>query len=375
MIFLKYLFVFIFSCHCCLAFTRREIVIYSDWGFSPKKIVTADMNKDGKSDVIVSGTISNKAVIMLFLQGEKGIWPSQPDVIIKPEKVASFATGDLDGDQLEDIVVVSSHNFIFVYLNSENFSKKHKFHYGNQWLKHISIGKITSTGITDVLIGPAWRKFHKGMNVEFGYIAGPKLNDNFLEHITDLDMDKNTDLVFTSPHHLRIYYGPFLYLYLKPVVLAKYRELTLPESAGFLASGDLNEDERADIVASRPNTLRSGRKTFIYLQNTPVGFDMGQNPTCIIDGVCGPVVIADFDSDGKNELAIGDREKGVAIYSLQVKDRLYATTCQKSVKTAPGILKNFSVSYFNSDKVMDFALLIYSPLEKKGFVKLLMSNK
>jgi len=318
-------------------------------------LAASDLNSDGRLDLAAiehaaqrhQGQQRHQARLHLFFQKGSGFGPASkgttpfslprksgqsPGFSMPPGKSLDLPTsasglvvGDFDRDGKNDLAVgLRSQRSLAIYLGGEDFGKTHVSEYNNDsgggglcW------GHINADRLADFMTGAAWRKWLGADRFSTGYFCGPERNDNWFSTLADLNWDGKDDLVFTTGGHgnpkgtnnlLRIYYGPMLKMGLVGAdAAAEVVTLTSPlaDRASLVLRqvmvADLNGDSQPDLAVGAPN------QTFVYLQNSPIGFTQGAGPSLVLEGVT-PLVADDLDGDGLCDLVLrGADGKSISI--------------------------------------------------------------
>ncbi len=257
----------------------------------PLQTLALDLDGNGKLDaaVLVAAGDGN-AVLNLYYDG-KGLQSGTPDRSIDIPGGRSLNGVRHDGNAY--LVVSGGKQSIMVYSSADGFQNQFLNGSANQWTNDSLIGSLTSGGI-DILHGPCWRKFTPPEKIQHGYFHCPPKNDNGVPLIADLNSDGENDLLFTvkSLPLIRLYYAPFMgKMQVKSTEIEEFVELSPELLVSNLAVGDLNGDERPDIVATTlPSYAPQNRKTYIFLQNQPIGFTSNAKPSYTIAGNGIPII-------------------------------------------------------------------------------------
>ncbi len=278
----------------------------------PQQVLVADMNRDGKLDIVASE--SNQIVSVLLGNGDGTFAPELP--FNSPgSNDFHIAVGDLNGDGVPDVVV--SGNQINVFLGNGDGTLQAPIStsaYGGNPGPVIT-GDFNGDGITDIATGGGWT----GVMVLFG----------------------NNDGTFRTP-------GPV------------YGNLGNPYPST-IAAGDYNNDGKLDI-ATAPYYQGLGEAFSILVNNGDgtfgVGGDLaaGSNPTS--------VVTADFNGDGIPDFAIASATTnangytGVLVY-LGTGRGQYGTPQAFSVTNGSLAPLDVVAGDFNRDGKIDLATLNY----------------
>jgi len=220
-------------------------------GLTTREIVSADLNDDGYSDLVVTDTASDSVMVMLA-DGAGGFAPvARYGVGRNP---SSITIADINADRRPDLVV------------------------GNYGSSDVS-----------VLLGSSTGAFSAATNYAAGFT--PRVHT-----VGDFNGDGNPDLV-VGDTGLRLLLGDGVGGF---VVATNY---AVGSAAGYLASGDFNGDGFVDLVASNAGTDANDPGHVSLLLGDGVGgfapavdFQPGSKP--------GPVLAADFNGDANADLMV-----------------------------------------------------------------------
>lgn len=308
----------VFSILAALAFcascqTERSLdaeLVFEQDNLGPSfSMDVCDMDSDGCPDLVIS---SGDKVKILYQRD--GRYSPSACKEIPVAGARSCKAGDFDNDGIADVAVVGSRQSLHLFLGGESLSKDHASMNDNQFFTCLSAGRIGKSGF-DFLVGPVWRNWN-GKSFTFGYFSGPKSNDNAFSLIADMDCDGVGDAVFVSGKgdFLRICYGPFLGPFqgraIQPCDACEFVQFAPSASPiAQIAVGDVNGDGRPDVVAALGNG-----DIALYLQNQPIGFASGAEPSKTIkgSGESSLIEVADLDGDGLCDLVVIERKSGAA---------------------------------------------------------------
>ncbi len=202
-------------------------------------IVTGDLNKDGKLDLVVSGvTINNTNGIATLLGNGDGTFQTV-GYYPSGSGANALALGDFDGDGHSDVAVVS------------------------QFVTELAILRGHGNGSF-------------GQATIYAGVGGNSIG------VADFNGDGKLDLATSG--RLMINDGSGM-----------FRVLDAPFRGSGLAVGDLNADGKSDVVITTTNLIT------VYLGDGQGGFvDVPKNYS---NGLSAQTVIRDFNGDGKQDLA------------------------------------------------------------------------
>jgi hypothetical protein len=300
------------------AFSTQTIV---PTGLGPQYLCNADLDGDGKPDLIVAN--GDSSTVTIYHNN------STPGHIAFSE-VASFAmgntgypigvtAGDLDGDGKPDIVISNYYTqTLTFYLNASTsghivMDSALSVPSGS-YILGASIADINGDGRPEVIVAC------QGSNIlsvytnssSLGHIAfsnettilAPSGGSPFKAIVADIDGDGKPDIVATNSYLNTV----SVYLNTTPTggaisfaANADFSTGNFPEGA---AIGDIDGDGKPDLVVanSSDNTLS------VFLNTSTVG-NIGFAPQVTVNSGASAydLVIADFDGDGKPDIGVDDQ--------------------------------------------------------------------
>ena len=302
----------------------------------PYQVELGDLNQDGRCDLAVArwhrlpvaGEVydHDRDRVLLFYQGPEGTFPEVADREISVRSPWAMRAGDFDQDGKTDLAIKETRRFLHVLLGSEALQKLHTSANVNDSDRQLAVGRLSPGGLMDFLPGPAWRKWRGGDVFAAGYCYGPKQNDNQGGTIADLNQDGHNDMVFLAAKAIRVYYGPFGTMTVKPEDLTELLEIETPLPVASVQVADLTGDGRPDIVAGLADRASGKRAVALYQQRSPVGFARNPEPTALLEGVGGQVLTTDLDRDGMADLIVADDSKRQIHVWRQAKGTTFPTT-------------------------------------------------
>jgi hypothetical protein len=260
-----------------------------DGSFDPSRAFTTsqqgsiallDFNRDGKTDV---AACDGQNLVVLLGNGDGTLTASQTVAV----SCTALAAADFNHDGDPDIAVTLN--------GAANFG-------GNQVIVYLGDGK---GGISGQVIND---------NVNFtGNFGG----DCFLQGLAqaaDFSGDKIPDIAITAPCDNDVFSDSALIIGVADGTghFSFHRELATPAYINRLQLGDVNQDNKRDLItlssAFLPATL--GTKLDILKGNGDGTFAVQTVPDCFWDASngqnCSSVAVADFDGDGIKDLMIID---------------------------------------------------------------------
>jgi hypothetical protein len=327
-------------------------------GSTPDSVAVADLNGDGKLDLIIANAGSNTVSVLLG-NGAGGFGSATSfNVGTSP---ASVTVGDLNGDGKLDLVVANTgSNTVSVLLGNSagSFGTRSNFATGAA-PNSVAIGDLNGDGNPDLVVGTSEPDaiFGKDISVllgtgngSFGAPTGKYAGSSpRAATIADVNGDGNLDVIVgsTLTDDIVILSGN------GAGGFSSTRSIGVgSEKAVAFAVGDLNGDGNADIVvAGDPSGAGSGH-VHILLGDGAGGFDLA---TFYSLSVANPnsVAIGDLNGDGKVDLAVGDAGGNIVLLNGNGDG-----TFQSATKFVTGSGTNSVVTGdFNGDGKLDLAVV------------------
>jgi hypothetical protein len=270
-------------------------------GGAPTSVAVGDFNGDGKQDLVTANGNTNSVSILLG-DGAGGFGAATNIGIGVGNYPDSVAVGDFNGDGRQDLAVAlySAGALILLGDGTGSFSPPTYFGVGSG-LVSIAVGDFNGDGKQDLV---TVSETGEGLFILLGDGTGN----------------------FGAPSSFLV--GAFL---------------------RSLAVGDFNGDGKQDIAAADPGTLNvwilkgDGAGSF---SATPFGGGSGP------DGL----VVGDFNGDGKQDVAVGDFQPTVSILFGDGAGNLGTATTFGVGATSGGQARSVVVGDFNSDGKQDLAV-------------------
>lgn len=288
------------------------------WRFEHKKlgvdqevssVALGDFNGDGRTDIVYFG---NPDQLVIRFQPEKGEWTQKKQQRV-PDVAPSqwfLAAGDLDGNRLDDLVILGKHEtIVFHQLKAGTLAEPKKLMNTSDKLGLAQIADLDGDGRNDLcyLAG-------EGLSRTLG--ARLQLNDGQLgpEYVFDLERPRSVTLrdVDGKPgQEILTIDSRTGRLKLLNVERRKPTENELPERLiqfGFgeqgsgrdrdLTAADLDGDGLVDLAVTDPDASR----VLVFRQRAGSGLDLGTPFPCLSGA--DQIRAADFDGNGKAEVIV-----------------------------------------------------------------------
>ena len=354
--------------------------------------VAADLNKDGKTDVVVpsyaNGTWSKMESSVYYgdpqaareQAGNAKEWTNYPfakKVSLPTEAAQQAAVADLNKDGFADIVFALSAGF-WEYRGGDALASPSRIFWGsNDGFDRKKFTDLEAAGASDVAIADlnndSWpdivfanrEKQGKGDTDSFVYFGGkdgfsaerrtglPTRQANAVA-IGDVNGDKYADILFANGQ------GPASSIYLNQGgKFDSSRKIDLPSSdARDIAAADLNGDGAADIFITNHQTAKNRlTESYLYFNDGKGSFSPEKRQEFETIGAWG-LSIADLNTDGRNDVVVSNFQEHE---SFEVPSYVFwnsATGFDQSRRTSlftKGAVGN-AVADFNGDGHLDICV-------------------
>jgi hypothetical protein len=330
------------------------------FGVTTANLAVGDFNKDGKLDIITSiGSSANSVgstVSVLFGKGDGTF--SAPLLLAANHTPGQLAVADFNGDgNLDWVAGSATQMFLTVVLGNGNGTFRAGVNYAVGQGPEVAAGDFNKDGKLDLVtvdFGDVSVLLGKGDGTFQPAIKTPVPGAFYGIAVADLNGDGNPDVVVgdstgAPPRNVNVLLGKGDGTFAPPV---KYS--TGGSGEGQIVTADFNGDGKLDIaiVNDSDNTIS------LLLGNGDGTFQAGKvvTPALASDGALGYLVAADFNGDGKMDLAIPDfcgLNCGTLSILLGNGDGTFkAPTVLNTVSGATGI----TAADFNKDGKLDLAV-------------------
>jgi hypothetical protein len=293
----------------CVSTTSRAAAVQphvlwtSPIGFQPIDVKTADLNHDGRPDVVVGASQNN---VQAIANSGQQLWS-----VTTSDWPWHLSVGDVNGDGRDDMVAMGSQTGLKAIsgtgavLWSKSLPVTGS---GNQVPEHVAIADVDGDGQNETIIAPNGlgiiRAYDTVGTIKWTYTVGFQPNRGGMTSLllADLDGDHHPEILGTygytptDPNGLVILNG-------NGSVRSSFPTL---QRLGNVALGDLNGDGSADIVTgewsdSSPQMLHA---------RTIAGGALWDFP---IVGRADDIYVADLDGDAINEVVVSSWDQTLRV--------------------------------------------------------------
>ena len=295
-----------------------------------QSVKAVDVDGDGKVDLVASATSG------LFVLKGLGAGTFAPPVVVTPQRQVEVEVGDVTGDGRRDLVTCNGQVvLVFAQLASGTFAAPTQ-HSGDVQCESVTLADVNGDSRTDVSIVGGGNRPRSRLDV-FPQLAGGAVAETPVTYATndiprsvkagDMNGDGRADLVVAHDgwqsvgvHAQAPDHG------LDPERLSgiPYTNRTSPNK---MAIGDVNGDQRADIVVAGdqhglvllwgqpagPSTTTSTARLATTVATTPPAGaprPLFSAPQAYgLDAIGESVVAGDFNGDGRTDVALSTRSK------------------------------------------------------------------
>jgi fibronectin type 3 domain-containing protein len=283
----------------------------------PQSVDIADLNNDGKKDVVVGNDRKN---IEVFIQNQSG--GLNPGVAYATTNSTSIKTGDFNHDGLMDVAGIgwgSNSADVLLQKSDGTLGTPTTYSVPHGGYDELEAGDVNNDGLTDLIVmsGQGYTPPNVSILYQqsngFSLLSSYRVGVNQLTHgvaVGDINNDKLNDVIVSyggnSPSSFIGTFNQNSQGTLNPVV--NYAAYDCPGPVGV---ADVNSDGRMDIIA-----LNGGWNALsLYLQDTNgnmMPYSLYQLPYASSYNPQG-LAIGDINSDGYPDIAIADYNNGLVI--------------------------------------------------------------
>ncbi len=292
--------------------------------FSPASVTTADLNGDSKADLIISYTNNDRpgsSVAVLIGKGDGTFAPKTEYSLgyyTYPSSPSAIVTADVNGDGQTDLIVTGLNSFdntgqLSVFLNNGDGTFLSKTDYATpNSAPLVTVTDLNGDGNADLIVTSNTYNYYSNtstfsvlMNNGDGTFA-PKKDysiDTFLKAVTTVDLhgDGKADIIVT--HNNSYYYNLStfsVFLNKGDGTFAPKTDYTLQGSLNALTTVDLNGDGKTDLIVTSTDSYNNISKFSVFLNNTDGTFTPKTDYT--LEGSLNTVT--DLNGDGKADIIV-----------------------------------------------------------------------
>ena len=303
-------------------------------GLYPYAVCAADLDGDGKPDLLSPGNANSPVSNISYLRntGMAGTLSFGPEVDL-PAPAGSFpysmVTADLDGDGRLDVIFTASTGSLCVYPNSSSpgaigFGARQDFATGTDPFS-VAVADLDGDGKPDIVVANFLSNslsVYRNISTVGTIAFAPKidLTTGLAPHsvaIGDLDGDGKPDLAVTNT------YASTVSLFKNnssPGTLSfatKADIATGPDEPFGLAMGDLDADGKPDLVVTYANsnkTTEASVSLSVFKNNSPSGSFAFAAPANYGTGDSYNPAIGDLNGDGFPDVVVPTKDNSVLVY-------------------------------------------------------------
>jgi len=342
-VYLTFLIVLLYSANLNAQITATSFATNVDFttGTTPARLASADLNADGKMDVVVPNNGASTLTVLRNTSTSTGVGASSltfNSTITANATLQGVVLADFDGDGKPDLITTHGNiggggggtNNIYVYQNGSSTGGTIGFFTGTAFA--VGINPVSATaadidgdGKLDLVVGCAgngltntgsivvMRNTSTGAGV-FTFVASSayaaNINTPYAVKVADFDSDGKLDIVasnYIAAGYVSVYKNASTS---GSITLTPVNTYTAGTQPGFLDVGDIDGDGKMDIVVSNYGSANASifrnTTTSTISFAAAVNFTTGTNPS--------GCSLTDFDGDGKLDLALVNRTSGTLAF-------------------------------------------------------------
>ena len=288
----------------------NSYIAYST-GSWPKAVSINDLNNDGRKDVALGmgsyGTSNNNYKVLVYIQNISGTLntPVTYSYGSAFPEISTLDTADLNQDGKIDMIVgIGTQIGVFFQNNSGTFNPITVIETGASIIS-LKTADLNNDNITDFAI--ATTNNEAAVKVYFqntpGNFTGVSFPKPYIPAFKDIDIkdinnDGKNDLIFASSNPNAIY----TYYQTSANSFDAYNTISLniPSFFSNFSAGDLNNDGKTDLAITSGGNSPNAKVSILYQNANSVTFDAPVDLSAY--DIPEPIRIADLNNDTKNEI-------------------------------------------------------------------------
>lgn len=283
-------------------------------GTGPANFVVADVNGDGRPDLVVANANDHTVSVRLADPARAGFFLPATVLATPGRTPLDVAVGDLNGDGRMDIVVAASGaNSVLVFTQTATgaFNPPVAYAVGGD-PQAVTVADLDGNGLTDIAVATTANTVSVLLQTSAGTYATAVDYATGVQPVAikaaDLNGDGKLDLL-TANYGATLSPGTqglSVLMQAAPGTFAAPVHYTTDYRASALAVGDLNGDGRLDVAVACAGLPGYPGAVSVFLQGGIVAGAL--LPAVNYTGAWGPmgVAIADMDGDGHPDLVLAD---------------------------------------------------------------------
>jgi hypothetical protein len=276
----------------------------------PSSVVAGDFNGDGKLDLVIAGQPSLSAVTSILLGNGDGTFQTPTTVV---SNGGILAAADLNDDGKVDFVLLNGLAQVYLGKGDGTFSNTHSYQPpvpqglvpGGLALADFNLdGKVDVAAAGGLMLGNGDGTFKGWSAVALPLFAGSSTA------VGDFDKNGAPDIAAVSTNSV---YSVYILTNDGTGVLSLAHTYPLQQPGYAIATADLNGDGNLDLVVEGVDPISQDWSFSVLLGNGDGTFQSAAFYPQNVGADGSTVVIADFNGDGKPDLAIPAGSDSVAV--------------------------------------------------------------
>jgi hypothetical protein len=268
-------------------------------GVGPVDLKVADFNLDGKTDVATANL--DASTISVLLNNGAGGLGAPTHAAIGGSGISAIATGDLNNDGKDDLVTAntSSNNLSIFFGNGTGGFAAPTFKSIVQ-PTYVAVGRLNSDGNLDLVTTSNLLNITRMLGDGAGGFTSLTPHGNGREFVTisDVDQDGKADVLVVNNSMIRVLYGD------GTGQLTNSRDAIVGAESRAAVVADFNRDGLMDLAATSIVNL----SVSVSLGTSARGF---RSPAIVGSEWPSFLVVADFNNDGRDDVVSMDSTGGI----------------------------------------------------------------